>query len=217
MKTMKTFLIKIGRITAQAVFPAMFALAVVSMAAFALSVPAVFAPRSFNTQQVGYFRIHVKANGTSVTANGLACGTLTTGVCVVRLGALPSNAFVVRITMQILTNFNSASGTDQLGLGTNVASAAPATAVNLLAATTVHTGAGGAVAQTVVSANAGNTLTGASAGQWGANGGMDLYLEFNNSSGAGPAAGEAILVLEYIDANDGDCVATPLGSTPTNC
>jgi hypothetical protein len=206
----------------QTFIAAMFGLAVVSLTAFALTIPPTYAPRQFQTQQVHYFRIFVTAlTGTAAavgpTVNGYACGVLTTGVCVVKVGALPPNAFVLRINMQIFTNFNSASGTDQIGIGTSTSSAAPTVAVNLLAATSVHTGAGGNVSQTVVTANAGSTLTGASQAQFGQNGGQDLWVEFNNSSGNGPSAGAATLIVEYIAGNDGSCVDTPLGSTPTNC
>ena len=214
---MKTFLSKIGRMTAQSFIAAMFALSVMSMAAFALTVPPNFGPRQFNTQQTGYFRIHVKANGTSVTANGLPCGALAAGLCVVKVGALPANAFVMRIYMQIYTNFNSASGTDALGLGTSTSAATPAAAINLMALASVHSGAGGSVAQTVVAANAGSTLTNGAQAQFGQNGGQDLYLEFSNTSGAGPAAGEATLVMEFASPNDGDCIDTPIGGTPTTC
>ncbi len=214
---MLNFLKTLGRMTAQSFIAAMFVLSAMSMVAFAVTVPPTYGPRQFNTQQTGYFRIHVKANGTSVIANGLACGPLTGGICVMRIGALPANAFVLRIYMQIYTNFNSASGTDQLGLGTSIAATVPTTAVNLLAAVTVHSGAGGSVAQTVVAANAGSTLTNGAQAQFGQNGGQDLYLEFNNASGAGPAAGEATLVLEFVSPNDGDCIDTAIGGTPTTC
>ncbi len=214
---MLNFLKSLGRMTAQSFIAAMFVLSAVSMVAFALTVPPNYGPRQFNTQQTGYFRIHVKAGGTSVIVNGQGCGVLTAGVCLVKVGALPANAFVLRINMQIYTNFNSASGTDELGLGTSTSSATPTTAVNLLASTSVHSGAGGNVAQTVVAARAGSTLTTSAQALFGQNGGQDLWLRFNNGSGVGPAAGEATLVLEFISPNDGDCIDQPIGGTPTTC
>jgi hypothetical protein len=193
-----------------------------SMAAFALTVPPTYAPRNFQTQQVGYFRIFVQQTTLGAVVNGqpgCVIGIPSATNCVVKVGALPPNAYIIRISMQILVSFNSAT-TDLLGLGVSTAAFPtapflPATAVNLLALASVHGAAGGAVAQTVVAANAGTTLTNNAQNQFGTDGGQDLYLQYQQT-GAGGTAGQAILVLEYIAPNDGACTDVPLGGTAAN-
>jgi hypothetical protein len=187
---------------------AMFALTAVSMAAFALTVPATFGPRQMATQQTAYFRINVVATTTGISANGITCVAAVTGGanCSVKVGALPYNAYVVRAYQQIITSFNSTT-TDTLGLGTTTAG------VNLVAAQSVHGAAGGSTVLTVVAANAGITVTGNGIASTGANGGFDLYVNFTYTGGNIATAGQAILVLEYFAPNDGTCVDVPLGST----
>lgn len=204
---MKTLLSKIG----QTLVAAMFGLAVTSMAAFALTVPPTFSPRDFNTQQTGYIRIHIKATGSGIAANGNTCVLALTGGanCNVKVGSIPANAFLVRMTQQIVTNFNSTT-TDTIGLGTTTAG------VNIMAAASVHTGAG-AISSPAFASGASGTLLTTGVAQTGANGGYDLYVLYTYTTTNVATAGEMVLVLEYFAPNDGDCVATPMGSTPVSC
>ena len=206
---MLNFLRSLGRMTAQSFVAAMFVLSVMSMAAFSLTNPATIAPRDFNTQQTGYIRVHIKATGSGIVANGLACvGAASASNCSVKVGAVPGNAFLVRMTQQIVTNFNG-STTDTIGLGTTTAG------VNIKAAADVHTGAGAISSPSFASGSSGTLLT-AGIAQTGANGGYDLYV--NYAYGGTPAPpGEMALVLEYFAPNDGDCGASPMGTSPTNC
>src|SRR5271154_718737 len=187
----------------------MFTLSVVSMAAFALTVPPTFSPRQFVTQQTGYIRVNVTITGAGgISANGVSC-TLVSNACSVKVGAVPYNSFIVRGYQQILTSFNSAS-TDLLGIGTTTAG------VNLVAAQSVHGAAGGSTALTIVAANAGLAVTGNGIASTGTDGGFDIYVNYSQT-GTAASAGQAILVLEYFAPNDGTCVDVPLGSTGVAC
>lgn len=190
---------------------AMFGLSVTSMAALSLTNPATIAPRDFQTQQTGYIRMHIKATGSGITANGNPCVAALTGGsnCNVKVGAVPANAFLVRMTQQIVVNFNSTT-TDTIGLGTTTAG------VNVMAAASVHSGAG-AISSPAFASGASGTLLTTGVAQTGANGGYDLYVLFTYTGGSIATAGELVLVLEYFAPNDGDCVATPMGSTPVSC
>jgi hypothetical protein len=173
--------------------------------AFGLTNPPTFAPRNFQSQQVGYFRI----NATYNAMNGYPC-VLASGSCVVKVGALPYNAYVIRATQQIITNFNSQT-TDTLALGISATSAN-----ELVAAQTVHSGAGNQSSLTVASAGSGVQVTGNNATQTGADGGFDLYVKYAQT-GTAPTAGQAIIILEYIAPNDGTCIDVPMGATFGAC
>jgi len=202
----KLRLLKLSSVLVPAV--ASFSLATF-IGAYALTNPATIAPRDFTTQQTGYIRVHIKATGTGVVANGLACvGAASASNCSVKVGAVPANAFLVRMTQQIVTNFNG-STTDLVGLGTTTAG------VNVLAAASVHTGAGAISSPSFASGSSGTLLTTGIA-QTGANGGYDLYVNYSYGGNVA-TAGEMVLILEYFAPNDGDCIATPMGTTPVAC
>ena len=182
-----------------------------SALAYALTSPATIGPRDFNTQQVGYFRIYVTSTGTGISANGYSCvGGASNSVCSVKVGALPANAFLIRATQQIVANF-AGGGTDQLGLGTSSAG------VNIVAAESVHSGAGAISSLSFASGGSGTLLT-TGVAQSGLNGGYDLYVSYTYSTTPSAAGtGQVVIVLEYIAPNDGTCVSTPMNTTPTAC
>ncbi|HEX4828311.1 MAG TPA: hypothetical protein VFV12_08800 [Xanthobacteraceae bacterium] len=156
-------------------------------------------PRVFQTQQVHYLRFVVNFN---------SC-VLAAGTCSYRVGALPYNAFLIRATQQIITNFNSGT-TDTVALATSSGGA------QIVAAQTVHAGAGGATSLTIVAANVGIAATGNGIAQTGFNGGFDVWAVYAQT-GAAPTAGQAVYVLEYIGPNDGACAFVPLGATAGAC
>lgn len=201
-------LLKLASVLVPAV--AVFSVATL-IGAYALTNPATIAPRDFNTQQTGYLRIHIKASGSGITANGNSCVVALTGGanCNVKVGALPANAFLVRLTEQIVTNFN-ATTTDTIGLGTN------SSGVNILAAASVHTGAGAISNPSFASGGSGTLLT-TGVAQTGLNGGFDVYALYTYTTTNVATAGEVVYILEYFAPNDGDCVPTPMGTTPTAC
>lgn len=205
---MTRLLLKLGAV----LLPAVIALSVAGLIdAYALTNPATMAPRDFNTQQTGYIRVHVKANGTGIVANGNTCVAAVSGGsnCAVKVGAVPANAMLVRLTLQTVTNFN-ATTTDTLSMGTNTSG------VNIVAATDVHSGAGAIQALSFASGGSGTLLT-TGVAQTGLNGGYDVYVRYVYTTTNIATAGEAVFVLEYFAPNDGDCVATPMGTTPTAC
>lgn len=192
--------------------PAVVAFSVATLiGAYALTNPATIAPREFATQQTAYLRIHVKASGNGITANGNSCVVAVTGGanCNVKVGAVPANAFLVRVTEQIVTNFNSTT-TDTIGIGTTTGG------VNIVAAASVHTGAGAISSPSFASGGSGTLLT-TGVAQSGLNGGFDIYLLYTYTTTNVATAGEVVYVLEYFMPNDGDCVATPMGTTPVAC
>lgn len=174
--------------------------------AYALTNPPTFGPRNFASQQVGYFRINANFNN----VNGLPCVYVSLK-CTVKVGALPYNAYIIRATQQIVTNFNSSS-TDTLSLGLTSTSAN-----ELVAAQTVHTGAGNQSTLTVASAGSGVQVTGNSATQTGTDGGFDLYVQLVAGATPTATAGQAIVILEYIAPNDGSCTDVAMGATAAAC
>ena len=185
-------------------------LAAFHLSAFALTSPPTFAPRNFQTQQVGYLRINVFVSSSQgLTMNGLPC-VLVSNACTVKVGALPYNAYVIRATQQIITNFNSGSGTDNLSIGTTSANGN-----ELVAAQSVHSGAGNQSSLSLQTTGSGIQVTGNGTAQTGTDGGFDVYVKFANTSGSAPTAGQAIIILEFIAPNDGTCTDPGLGVTPT--
>ena len=174
--------------------------------AYALTNPPTFAPRNMQTQQVAYYRINANFNN----INGLPC-VYVSKICTVKVGALPYNAYVIRATQQIITNFNSSSS-DTLSVGITAASAN-----ELVAAESVHTGAGNQSTLTVASAGSGVQVTGNGATQTGNDGGFDLYVQLVAGATPTATAGQAIIILEYISPNDGSCVDVPMGATSGAC
>jgi hypothetical protein len=166
----------------------------------ALTAPATFPPRVFQSQQTHYLRFTVSFN---------SC-VLTTGACSYKVGALPYNAFVVRGYQQIVANFNSGT-TDTVSVGVT-----PANANELVAAQSVHAGAGGVTALTLSATGSGTQVTGAGAAQTGSNGGFDVFVKYAQT-GSAPTAGQAVIVLEYFAPNDGACTAVPNGATAPAC
>lgn len=190
--------------------PGILALPALGMTALALTVPATFSPRNFNTQQVGYFRVHAKAlGGGNFSVNGTICHVLTTATCSVKFGALPANAFLLRQTQQIITVWNSTTS-DDVGVGTTTAG------VNIKASADVETGSGAISSPAFVAGSSGTLLTSASP-QSGSNGGYDLYMSYTFVGASAATTGELLYVLEYAAPNDGDCIATPMGSAPVSC
>lgn len=165
---------------------------------YALTVPATFGPRMFQTQQVHYERF-------VVTFNSCTYVSLT---CSIKVGALPYNAFVLRIYAQTTTTWNAGTSAS-IGLGTVTP------AVNLLASTNFTTAAAGSQ-QTVVAANLGLAVTGNGIAQSGLDGGFDLFATIT-IVGALPTAGQTTLLIEYVAPNDGNCTIVPLGATAVAC
>lgn len=172
---------------------------------YALVVPGQFAPRLFPWQMVHYMRIDVKFNA----MNGIPC-VLVSNACTIKVGALPYNSMLLRASQQIVTSFNSGT-TDTLAIGITSTSAN-----ELVAAQSVHGAAGNPSSLTIVSGNGGVSVLGNSTTQTGADGGFDIYVKYAQT-GAAPTAGQAILVLEYIAPNDGDCTTVPMGATAGAC
>lgn len=164
----------------------------------ALSIPPQFAPRMFQTEQTHYLRFVVNFNSCVLVAN----------TCSYRVGAVPYNAYILRVSQQVTTAFNSAT-TDTLALGTASGGA------QLVAAQTVHAGTAG-LPLTVVAANLGIAATGNGIAPTGLNGGFDIFATYAQT-GAAPTAGVAVLIVEYIAPNDGACVFVALGATSPAC
>ena len=166
---------------------------------YALTSPATFAPRNFQTQQTHYVRFTVNFNSCVLVANA----------CTLKIGALPYNAFIVRGYQQIVTSFNSAT-TDTLAVGISQTSAN-----ELVAAQSVH-GAAGVSTLTIASTGSGTQVTGNGATQTGADGGFDVWVKYAQT-GAAPTTGQAVIVLEYFAPNDGACAPVPTGATAGAC
>lgn len=175
------------------------ALAMLGTAAYGLFIPQLFPPRQFPTQQVHYTRFVVNFNDCVLVAN----------TCSVRRGALPYNAFLLRAWQQITTSFNSAT-TDTLALATTTGGG------QIVAAQSVHGATGGATALTVVAANVGIAATGNGIAQTGGSGGFDIWAVYAQT-GAAPTAGQAVIALEWLAPNDGQCVYVAQGATSPAC
>jgi hypothetical protein len=122
---------------------------------------------------------------------------------------VPYNAAILRAWQQITVSFNSAT-TDTLALATSSGG------VNLVAAQSVHGATGAMTALTVVAANVGIAATGNGITPTGANGGFDIWSVYTQT-GAAPTAGTAVIVIEWIAPNDGQCIYVPLGATSPAC
>jgi len=157
-----------------------------------------FSPRMFQTQQTHYLRFSVAFNSCTPAGN-----------CTVKVGALPYNAFLLRVYYQGEVAFGST--TNLISLGTT-----STTAVNIMAAVTGFQATLAPVQGTLVAGNLGVVLTGNGIAQSGTLGGFDVYATMT-FTGATPTAGLAAFVLEYAAPNDGSCAPVPLGSTATGC
>jgi hypothetical protein len=163
----------------------------------ALTIPATFSPRFFQDQMVHYWRITLQF---PICPNNAA-------TCKLKVGALPYNAAVLRITSVTNTAFNSVTS-DGVTLGTTQANANEI----MSAALSIHTQglASGTVLATASSA------TGNGATQTGADGGFDLWLAYTSAGGVA-SAGNAAVVVEYVSPNDWGCTQVPMGQTAIGC
>jgi hypothetical protein len=181
----------------------LFALGVAALVAVpVLIVPAQAqrspAPRLFPEQMTAYIRATVNFN---------SCVYVSL-VCSVKIGAVPYNSFMVRAYSQTVTTWNAGTSAS-IGLGTVVPG------VNIMASVAVTT-AGNAVAQSVAAGGLGITVTGNGIAQSGALGGFDIFATIT-IVGALPTAGSTVVVLEYIQPNDGACAPVPQGATAAGC
>jgi len=169
------------------------------VAVVALNIPPQLPPRQFPTQQVHYVRF-------TVNFNSCVYVSLT---CSFKVGALPYNAYLIRLNSQVTTAWNA--GTSQsIALGTASAGA------QIQASTATGPAAGGGTTGTIVAANVGVAATGNGIAQTGADGGFDVWATIT-IVGALPTTGQTNYILEYIAPNDGQCVYTPMGSTNPGC
>jgi hypothetical protein len=202
---MKTFFRYIAEAVRKAATPAIAALLAASAVAMALTVPATYPPRQFQTEQTHYLRFTVNYNDCVLVSNA----------CSLKRGAIPYNAFVIRAYQQIITNFNSGTS-DTIGIGTWASASIQPVASGggglIVLPQSVHSGAGGATTLTVYSGSAGIGSTGGGDLAEGTDGGFDIYTLYVQASTA-PTAGQAVYVIEYIAPNDGTCVSVPIGST----
>lgn len=167
-------------------------------AVFALTVPATFSPRSFPSQQTHYWRISMS----------LPFCTQVAASCTVKVGALPYNAMVLRVTAVTSTAFNSTTS-DVVTLGTTQANANEIVSAGM----SIHTQA--IVAGTVLATA--SSATGNGATQTGSDGGFDLWLKWTAGAGNTATTGNAAIVVEYVGPNDWGCTAVPMGSTAPGC
>lgn len=168
----------------------------------ALTIPPTYGPRYFQTQQVHYIRFLLNVTSSGCIVNNEFTGVISGGICSVKVGALPYNAFVLRVTQQTVVATNAvtagflslgtASGGAQLVLGAAGANG------NTQAVT-------GAVTDTVVAANAGIAATGNGIAATGADGGFDLWVTETQTGGNG-TAGTIVVVVEFFANNDGACL-----------
>jgi hypothetical protein len=185
------------------------ALSILSVAS--LSVPVAFAqpvpqgqrgfvPRYFQTQQLHYTRFTVNFNSCTPPGN-----------CSVRVGTVPYNAYLLRVTYQGTVAFNSTTNSIQLGRTSGAA--------DIMAAVAGFQATINSTQGTIVAANAGvgfGSGVGNTAVQTGLNGGFDVFATMS-FTGTAPTAGQAVFVLEWAAPNDGLCAPVPLGATAGAC
>lgn len=159
-----------------------------------------FAPRQFATQQLHYIRF-----GFSIPGVPQGC-IIASNTCVFKVGAVPYNSVILRITVSTNTAFNSVTN-DLISFGTNT------TGTNIVAAGCVMHAQG--LTSCTVLATA-SSVTGNSATQTGTNGGFDIFMVYVSSGGAA-SAGNATIVIEYAAPNDGPCAAVAMGATAVGC
>lgn len=127
--------------------------------------------RDNGSQNVQYLRARVK-----VTTTGLASG--------IKIGRLPSRAFITQVSLHEETAFDSVTS-DTLQLGTT------ATGVDILAATSVH-GAAGYIAA-ASAAGLGLKVTGS--------GEVDVYTQWV-AVGGGATHGDVTIIIGFITDHD---------------
>lgn len=183
--------------------PVIAALIACGAAAVALTIPATYPPRMFNTQQTHYLRFVFNFNSCVITAAATTCN--------VKVGALPYNAFLTTIHKQILTTFNP---TTSATVSLNVTGAG----AGVMAAFNVFTGQATTAATDTGFTGAGELVTGNSATQTGADGGFDLYALYTvGAAGSQGTQGAVVFIVEYIAPNDGSCAPVPMNSTAVGC
>lgn len=140
------------------------------------TVPPTFSARDMGSymQTPKYFRKLVNFNDANIA----------TGV---KFGRLPTNAFLIRATCQIIVAFNAGT-TNVLTFGTTSASANELTGTGDINEATLNT-----LQACLASGATGMQLTTATEN--------DLYAKFAQT-GTPATAGQAIWVLEYINNND---------------
>lgn len=137
----------------------------------ALTIPPSLPARNSGEQQLHYFRYRFGVNNVPALSAG------------VKIGRLPSRAFINSIALHKSTAFNSAT-TDTIQLGSTAAG------VDILAATTLQ-GAGYAA----LTSAAGLGIVVGTAGE------QDIYAKYAQSGGAA-SAGDVTLVISYFPDND---------------
>jgi hypothetical protein len=186
-------------------------------AALALSVPPVFSPRAFNTQQTHYERHVITLTSASCVADNGGLGQTapfggSIANCVVKVGALPYNAFILRGNWFQATACNAVT-TCTMSIGTSQANAN-----ELVSAQDIKTAATGAPALTIVTAGQGAQALGNGIAQTGTDGGFDLWVKIAQT-GNSVTAGTIVFDLEYLAGNDGGCTPlyVPMGTTAPAC
>jgi hypothetical protein len=172
-------------------------------------VPKNFPPRYLTDQQTTYTRFMVNFNSCQVTV---------ATPCSFKVGAVPFNTFLLRGWVQVYAAATGATTfTASIGTG-NVASGNSA---NIVAATSIAA-VGNAAPLTIVPTSLGTGNPGVTGNgstlPGGSNGGFDLWVTLTTTV-AVPAAGSAVMILEYVLPNDGACSSNiPQGATvPANC
>lgn len=190
---------------------ALFVLGALSTSALALTIPATWPPRQFNTQQTHYIRFTFAFNSCALTLfGGTTAGPNQTALCSVKVGALPYDAFLVRAYQQTTTAFNSGT-TDSISIGVTQNSNGTlliGTSSIFARTTTVQIVNSQPGALAIVSSSIGQLATGNNVAQSGAAGGFDIFAQYSQS-GTAPTAGQVTLILEYIAPNDGSCITVP--------
>lgn len=158
---------------------------------------AQFAPRQFTTQQLHYIRFGFQLTSCTIASN----------TCTVKVGAVPYNSVIYRITVSTNTAFNSVTN-DLISFGTNT------TGTNIVNSGCVMHAQG--LTSCTVLATA-SSVTGNSATQTGLNGGFDIFMVYVSSGGAA-TTGNATILIEYAPPNDGaTCANVAMGATAVGC
>jgi hypothetical protein len=160
-------------------------------------------PRDLGSQQTHYVRFAFNYNQCQLRAADTACS--------IRVASVPYNAFLVSISKQIITTFNTAS-VATVALGTAGQSA------NIMAAFNVFTAQATTAVYDTGFAGAGELVTGAGITATGGNGGFDVYATYTSTAGSQGTQGQVIFIIQYIAANDGSCtIAVPFGGSAAAC
>lgn len=199
------------------------ALSMLAVASLSLITPAMaqvtgplgnrsYQAREFQTQQTHYLRFTFNFNSCVIPAGS--------AVCSLKVGALPYNAFLTQINLDLITVFNPTTSAT-IGLSTT------ATGATILAAQSVFTGVtlGGAgmvwcgtSCGQGTFAGIGMAVTGAGATQTGTLGGFDVYAVYTTgANGSQGTTGQLTGIIQYIAPNDGTCIAVPLATTGIAC